>query len=142
MTDHTDSEGLLERTAQISAHRVITSPEHAPWNGLAHGDCIVCRIPWPCEYAGKPPAKAHLDNSKEESKAAMEKKVLWLLEKLESEYHGYECPADEISDPSRKMEVCNCWKSWISSLRATLFDYGFRCSIHPVTPLTPATDGG
>jgi DNA-binding CsgD family transcriptional regulator len=49
---------LLERTAQIAAHRVCCGTEHDPVNGKLHGYCIVCGIPWPCEYAGKPPIVA------------------------------------------------------------------------------------
>lgn len=45
---------LAERTAQISAHRACCGSEHDPLNGKLHGYCIVCGIPWPCEYAGTP----------------------------------------------------------------------------------------
>lgn len=43
---------LLERIAQIAAHRACCSEEHDPANGKIHGYCVVCGIPWPCEYAG------------------------------------------------------------------------------------------
>jgi len=49
---------LLERTAQISAHRGCCGTEHDPANGKIHGYCVVCGIPWPCEYSGKPPTPA------------------------------------------------------------------------------------
>jgi hypothetical protein len=49
---------LLERIAQITAHRVCCGTEHDPLNGKLHGYCIVCGVPWPCEYAGKPPVEA------------------------------------------------------------------------------------
>lgn len=48
---------LMERTAQITAHRACGGAEHDAMNGKFHGYCVVCLIPWPCEYAGKlPPA--------------------------------------------------------------------------------------
>lgn len=46
---------LLELTAQIAAHRGCCGTEHDPANGKLHGYCVVCGVPWPCEYAGKPP---------------------------------------------------------------------------------------
>lgn len=46
---------LLERVAQLTAHRACHSAEHDPQNGKLHGCCIVCGVPWPCEYAGTPP---------------------------------------------------------------------------------------
>lgn len=48
---------LLERTAQLLAHRGCCGTEHDPTNGKLHGCCVVCGVPWPCEYAGKPPAQ-------------------------------------------------------------------------------------
>jgi hypothetical protein len=48
-------QALLERTAQIAAHRVCCGTEHDAANGKLHGYCVVCGVPWPCEYAGKPP---------------------------------------------------------------------------------------
>lgn len=44
-----------ERVAQLIAHRACCGVEHDPVNGKLHGACIVCGVPWPCEYAGKPP---------------------------------------------------------------------------------------
>lgn len=44
-----------ERTAQLIAHRACCGVEHDPLNGKIHGYCVVCGVPWPCEYAGKPP---------------------------------------------------------------------------------------
>lgn len=49
---------LLERTAQLLAHRACCGAEHDPASGKLHGCCVVCGVPWPCEYAGKPPAPA------------------------------------------------------------------------------------
>ena len=43
---------LTERTAQLIAHRVCCGTEHDPANGKLHGYCVVCGVPWPCEYAG------------------------------------------------------------------------------------------
>jgi hypothetical protein len=52
-----DKSRLLERVAQILAHRVCTAAEHDVSNGKIHGYCIVCAELWPCEYAGKPPTE-------------------------------------------------------------------------------------
>lgn len=49
------SRDLDERIAQITAHRGCHSAEHDPANGKLHGCCVVCGVPWPCEYAGTPP---------------------------------------------------------------------------------------
>ena len=46
---------LIERTAQLLAHRACCGSEHDPQNGKLHGYCVVCGVPWPCEYAGEPP---------------------------------------------------------------------------------------
>lgn len=51
---------LVERTAQLVAHRACTGAEHDPSKGKLHGDCVVCGVPWPCEYASRPPKN---DNS-------------------------------------------------------------------------------
>jgi len=48
---------LQERVAQLIAHRACHSAEHDPSKGLLHGYCIVCGVPWPCDYAGVPPKK-------------------------------------------------------------------------------------
>lgn len=46
---------VVERSAQLSAHRVCIGLEHNPTEGKLHGYCVVCGAPWPCEYAGNPP---------------------------------------------------------------------------------------
>lgn len=46
---------MQERVAQITAHRACCGVEHDPAQGKLHGYCIVCGVPWPCEYAGQPP---------------------------------------------------------------------------------------
>jgi hypothetical protein len=46
----------LERIAQLIAHRACCGAEHDPQNGKLHGHCVVCGVPWPCEYAGVPSA--------------------------------------------------------------------------------------
>lgn len=54
-------EAVAERVAQITAHRACCGTEHDPANGKIHGLCVVCGVPWPCEYAGSPltpPAEA------------------------------------------------------------------------------------
>ncbi len=52
-----DAHAIAERIAQITAHRACGGEEHDPINGKIHGCCIVCVVPWPCEYAGAPPEK-------------------------------------------------------------------------------------
>ncbi len=54
-----------ERVAQLIAHRACCGAEHDPANGKLHGYCVVCGVPWPCTYAGMPPAatSAALDAS-------------------------------------------------------------------------------
>ena len=52
---NTPEERALERVAQITAHRACCGTEHDPANGKIHGYCVVCGVPWPCEYAGTPP---------------------------------------------------------------------------------------
>jgi len=51
MSDNIDR----ERVAQLIAHRACCGTEHDPENGKLHGYCVVCGVPWPCDYAGKPP---------------------------------------------------------------------------------------
>lgn len=51
-----DGGAQAERVAQLTAHRVCCGTDHDPLNGKLHGYCIVCGVPWPCEYAGRPPA--------------------------------------------------------------------------------------
>lgn len=57
------SNTVAERTAQIAAHRACCGVEHDPRNGKLHGYCVVCGVPWPCEYAGKPTSAAQSENS-------------------------------------------------------------------------------
>ena len=47
-----------ERVAQLTAHRACHSAEHDPLHGRIHGWCLVCGVPWPCNYAGECPADA------------------------------------------------------------------------------------
>lgn len=47
-----------ERAAQMIAHRACCGVEHDPQNGKLHGYCVVCGVPWPCEYAGPKPSHA------------------------------------------------------------------------------------
>ena len=37
-------------------HRAVHSAEHDPPHGLIHGYCILCGVPYPCDYIGEPPA--------------------------------------------------------------------------------------
>lgn len=54
---------LLERTAQISAHRACCGAEHDPSNGKIHGYCVVCGVDWPCDYAGTLPEPMPAQNA-------------------------------------------------------------------------------
>ena len=65
-----NSAELLERVAQLTAHRACGGNEHDGM-GKLHGNCVVCLVPWPCEYAGTPPAK---DAELAEAKAALSAK--------------------------------------------------------------------
>ena len=50
-------DGLLnERVAQITAHRACGNQEQDVMSGKLAGYCVVCQVPWPCTYAGTPPA--------------------------------------------------------------------------------------
>ncbi|MFL6427864.1 MAG: hypothetical protein ACJ71S_06440 [Acidobacteriaceae bacterium] len=72
---------LLERTAQLIAHRVCCGTEADPLQGKLHGYCVVCGVPWPCSYASQPPAAPDgLD-----------------LAKMVAKYFG-ESPIDELLD--------------------------------------------
>jgi len=37
--------------AQLIAHRAVGNQEQDADNGKLAGYCLVCQIPWPCEYA-------------------------------------------------------------------------------------------
>ncbi len=36
-------------------HRAVHSAEHDPANGRLHGYCLLCGVPYPCDYVGPPP---------------------------------------------------------------------------------------
>ncbi len=42
-----------ERVAVLVAHRACCGNEHDAISKF-HGYCVVCGVPWPCEYAGAP----------------------------------------------------------------------------------------
>ena len=52
-----DDGGLKERVAQITAHRACHNQEQDLPNGKVAGYCIVCGVPWPCQYSGPHPAQ-------------------------------------------------------------------------------------
>jgi hypothetical protein len=58
---------LQERIAQIIAHRACCGSEHNPAQGKFHGYCVVCGVPFPCEYVGKPLPQAKGETSKSSS---------------------------------------------------------------------------
>lgn len=45
-----------ERVAQMTAHRACGGYEHDPSIGKFHGNCVVCLVPFPCEFAGTTPS--------------------------------------------------------------------------------------
>lgn len=45
------SEMVDRLTAQFIAHRAVGNQEQDMENGKLAGYCLVCQIPWPCEYA-------------------------------------------------------------------------------------------
>jgi hypothetical protein len=49
--------GLKERIAQLTAHRACHNQEQDLPNGKVAGYCIVCGVPWPCQYSGPHPAQ-------------------------------------------------------------------------------------
>ena len=52
-----EQRGEASRVAVLTAHRACCGVEHDPANGKLHGCCVVCGVPWPCDYAGQPPAR-------------------------------------------------------------------------------------
>ena len=46
-----------ERIAQLTAHRACHNQEQDLPNGKVAGYCIVCGVPWPCQYSGPHPAQ-------------------------------------------------------------------------------------
>lgn len=63
------SAAIIERTAQIAAHRACCGTEHDAANGKLHGYCVVCGVPWPCDYAGKPPVMPSHEGNTDASSA-------------------------------------------------------------------------
>ena len=55
---------VIERAAQLTAHRACCGTEHDPLNGKIHGYCVICGVPWPCDYAGIPPTKTEEEEDK------------------------------------------------------------------------------
>lgn len=67
-----EPQALVERIAVIQAHRATHAAEHDVANGKIHGYCIVCGVPFPCEYVGNPPKKSELGEWNEIVKFANE----------------------------------------------------------------------
>lgn len=53
-----ERQAVAERVAVLTAHRACGNQEQDLQNGKLAGFCVVCQIPWPCEYAGKPTSPA------------------------------------------------------------------------------------
>lgn len=52
---HVDSEELPKLAPEYAAlHRACVGAEHDPVSGRLHGYCVVCGVPWPCDYAPVP----------------------------------------------------------------------------------------
>lgn len=49
-----EAASIAERVATIQAHRACVGNEHDGM-GKLHGNCVVCLVPFPCEYVGNPP---------------------------------------------------------------------------------------
>ena len=64
-----NSSTLIERTAQLIAHRACCGSEHDPSQGKFHGYCVVCGIPWPCEIAKPIKSREAVERSKDERSA-------------------------------------------------------------------------
>lgn len=77
-----DEEYVRERVAQLIAHRACHAAEHDPLNGRIHGWCMVCGLPWPCEYAGTPPATNEMTTEAREEAIRQLEEECGLLESL------------------------------------------------------------
>jgi hypothetical protein len=56
-------DNVMERVAQLIAHRAVGNQEQDPQNGKLAGYCVVCQVPWPCDTA-KPKMFAKVLNDK------------------------------------------------------------------------------
>ena len=63
-----------ERVAQMIAHRACCGSEHDPSVGRIHGYCVVCGVPWPCEYAGPLPTPSDAGKETRESAVSWSQK--------------------------------------------------------------------
>ena len=92
-----------ERAAQMMAHRACCGVEHDPQAGKFHGCCVVCGVPWPCEYVGPKPSHAErLDTLQKEFQQCVEQR-----DALEAELAGWKLFADELVsfDPNNEDEI-------------------------------------
>lgn len=51
---HGQDSRLMERVAQLIAHRAVGNQESDPQNGKIPGYCAVCQVPWPCPVSLRP----------------------------------------------------------------------------------------
>jgi hypothetical protein len=72
-------EATTERVAQLTAHRACIGAEHNPAQGKLHGYCVVCGVPWPCEYAGISPASELATARRTIERLKADKKALVLI---------------------------------------------------------------
>lgn len=42
---------VMERVAILTAHRACGNQEQDPQNGKLAGYCVICQVPWPCDFA-------------------------------------------------------------------------------------------
>ena len=92
-----------ERAAQMMAHRACCGVEHDPQAGKFHGCCVVCGVPWPCEYVGPKPSHAErLDTLQKEFQQCVEQR-----DALEGELAGWKLFSAEVIsfDPTNEAEI-------------------------------------
>jgi len=87
-----------ERVAVLTAHRACHSAEHDPLQGKLHGFCVVCGVPWPCEYAGLPSAPAPA-----EAESELAKLRLAVCNYMQSE--GCSCCRDDDAHDKYQREI-------------------------------------
>ena len=103
--DEVREERLIERIAQITAHRVCIGIEHNPQEGKLHGHCVVCGIPFPCEYAGKLP-QSHLGESKNPEHREVEvEEIVKVMEKASYSFGYAEQKRNFATTLSKEFEI-------------------------------------
>lgn len=73
----TETLGFRDQIAEIQAHRACHSAEHDPANGNIHGYCIVCGVPFPCDYVGKPSRDLEMEELRAWAKKCEQSQAAW-----------------------------------------------------------------